>query len=80
MSVWGLGRSGVPGDAVGGEGGGEVVLVDVGVLVGVGVVVGAREGEVGQGGGFAVGPVTDVVGIAPVQGAAGIRGRCRLCL
>ena len=64
----------MPGDAVGGEGGGEVVLV------GVGVVVGAQEGEVGQGGGFAVGPVTDVVGVAGVQAAAGIRGRCRLCL
>ena len=54
-------RSGVPGDVGGGDGGGEVVLVDPGV------VVGAEQGQVGQGGGPAVGPVLDVVGVAPLR-------------
>ena len=37
---WGAGRSGLPGDVVGGDGGGQVVAVDPGV------VVAAQQGEV----------------------------------
>src|SRR6476469_5010783 len=68
--VWagcGAGWSGVPGDAGGGNGGGEVAVVDLGV------VSRAEQGAVGQVGGSAVAPVHDVVGVAPGggDGAAG---------
>ena len=51
----------MPGDVGGGDGGGQVALVDPGV------VVAAEQGEVGQGGVAAVGPVSDVVGVAPLR-------------
>jgi hypothetical protein len=54
----------VPGDV--GDGGGEVLGVDEGV------VVAAGEGEVEQAGGSAVGPVLDVVGVAPVGGSSAV--------
>ena len=65
--------SGLPSDAEGGDGGGEVVLVDVGV------VVAAEQGEVDQGGGSAVYPVFDVVGVGPIGVGVRSRGRCSPC-
>jgi hypothetical protein len=52
-------QSGQPGDAAGRDGGGEVVLVDVGV------VVLAEQGGVEQAGGSTIDPVNDMMRVTP---------------